>query len=35
MELITSAKNPRVLSWRSLQDRKGRDAQNAFLVEGV
>ena len=35
MELITSAKNPRVLSWRSLQDRKGRDAQDAFLVEGA
>ena len=35
MELISSAKNPRVLTWRSLQDRKGRDAQNAFLVEGV
>ena len=35
MELISSVKNPRVLAWRSLQDRKGRDAQNAFLVEGV
>jgi len=35
MELISSVKNPRVLAWRSLQDRKGRDTQNAFLVEGV
>lgn len=35
MELISSVKNPRILAWRSLQDRKGRDTQNAFLVEGV
>ena len=35
MEQITSARNPRVLSWRSLKDRKGRDALDAFLVEGV
>ncbi len=34
METITSAKNPRVLLWRSLKDKKGRDAQDAFLVEG-
>ena len=35
MELITSLKNPRVLSWKSLKDKKGRLEQNAFLVEGV
>ena len=34
METISSAKNPRVLLWRSLKDKKGRDAQDAFLVEG-
>ena len=35
MELITSLKNPRVLSWKSLKDKKGRMENNAFLVEGV
>ncbi len=35
MEMISSAKNPRVLSWKSLQDRKGREASGAFLVEGL
>ena len=35
MEPITSLKNPKVLSWKSLKDRKGRMEQNAFLVEGV
>ena len=35
MELLSSLKNPRVLSWKSLKDKKGRDSQNAFLVEGV
>ena len=34
MEQITSSRNPKVLSWRSLKDKKSRDAQNAFLVEG-
>ena len=34
METITSARNPRVLAWRSLRDKKGRDAQDAYLVEG-
>ena len=34
METITSLKNPRVLAWRSLKEKKGRDAQDAFLVEG-
>ena len=35
MQTLTSSKNPRVLAWRSLHDKKGRDAQDAFLVEGV
>ena len=34
MEFISSVKNPRVISWKSLLDRKGRDSLNAFLVEG-
>ena len=34
MEIITSAKNPRVAAWRALKDKKGRDALDAFLVEG-
>lgn len=34
IEQLTSAKNPRVLAWRSLKDRKGRLAHQAFLVEG-
>ena len=35
METLSSLKNPKVLSWRSLRDKKGRLEQNAFLVEGV
>ena len=35
MQILTSAKNPHVLAWRSLRDKKGRDAQDAFLVEGT
>lgn len=35
MEIITSTKNPKVVSWRSLRDRKGRKELDAFLVEGV
>ena len=35
MELLSSLKNPKVLSWKTLKDKKGRDSQNAFLVEGV
>ena len=35
METLSSLKNPRVLAWRSLKDKKGRDSENAFLVEGV
>ena len=34
MERITSLKNPRVLMWRSLKDRKGRRETGCFLVEG-
>ncbi len=35
MELISSSRNPRILAWRSLSTGKGRDEQNAFLVEGA
>ena len=35
METLTSLKNPKVLAWKSLKDKKGRDEQHAFLVEGV
>ncbi len=35
METLTSLKNPKVASWRSLKDKKGREEQNAFLVEGI
>ena len=35
MDVLTSLKNPKVLAWRSLKDRKGREEQNAFLIEGV
>ena len=34
MERITSLKNPRVLLWRSLKERKGRRETGCFLVEG-
>ena len=34
MEHLTSLKNPKVLSWRSLKDRKGRKETGCFLVEG-
>ena len=34
MEQLTSLKNPKVMSWRSLKDRKGREAAGCFLVEG-
>ena len=33
-EHLTSAKNPRVLAWRALQERKGRVSHGAFLAEG-
>ena len=35
MEILTSLKNPKAASWRSLKEKKGREEQNAFLVEGV
>jgi len=35
METLSSLKNPKVLSWRSLKDKKGRMEQQSFLVEGV
>ena len=35
METITSSRNPLVLAWRSLRDKKGRADQDAFLVEGT
>ncbi len=35
METLTSLKNPKVLAWKSLKDKKGREEQQAFLVEGV
>ena len=35
METISSMKNPKVAAWRSLKDKKGRDSQQAFLVEGT
>ena len=35
METLTSLKNPKVLAWRSLKEKKGREEQQAFLVEGV
>ena len=35
MEILSSLKNPKVLAWRSLKEKKGRDANQAFLVEGV
>ena len=34
MEKLTSLKNPKVLAWRSLKERKGREERHAFLVEG-
>ena len=35
MEELTSLKNPKVLFWRSLKEKKAREQQQAFLVEGV
>ena len=34
LEHITSLKNPKVTTWRSLKDRKGRRETGCFLVEG-
>jgi TrmH family RNA methyltransferase len=33
--LITSVQNPRVKAWSQLLDRKGRDKQQQFMIEGV
>ena len=35
MEIITSARNPKVLLWRSLKEKKARDEYRLFLVEGA
>ena len=35
MDTISSMKNPKVAAWRSLKEKKGREAQQAFLVEGT
>lgn len=35
MEKLTSLKNPKVQEWRSLKEKKDREEQKAFLVEGV
>jgi TrmH family RNA methyltransferase len=35
MEIITSRNNPRIKQARALRGRKGRDEQQAFLVEGI
>jgi len=35
MEELTSLKNPKVMLWRSLKDKKAREEQQAFLAEGV
>lgn len=34
MEMISSLKNPKVQTWKSLKDRKGRKETGCFLVEG-
>ncbi|MBR4080279.1 MAG: RNA methyltransferase [Clostridia bacterium] len=34
MERLTSLKNPKIMAWRSLKDRKGRRETGCFLVEG-
>ena len=35
MEVLSSLKNPKVMAWRSLKEKKGRDERHAFLVEGT
>lgn len=35
MEYITAMKNPHVVSWRALKDRKARRETGTFLIEGV
>lgn len=34
MEVLSSLKNPKVMAWRSLKERKGRRETGCFLVEG-
>lgn len=34
MDSLTSLKNPKVMAWRSLKERKGRKETDCFLVEG-
>lgn len=34
MEILSSLKNPKVMTWRSLKDRKGRLETGLFLAEG-
>lgn len=34
MDSLTSLKNPKVMAWRSLKERKGRKETGCFLVEG-
>ena len=34
METISSSRNQRVLLWRSLKEKKGREEHGLFLVEG-
>ena len=34
LEYITSLKNPKITTWKSLKDRKGRRETGCFLVEG-
>ena len=34
IETITSPRNPKVLEWRSLKDKKGRNEYRAFMIEG-
>ena len=35
MDILTSLKNPKVMAWRSLKEKKGREEQQSFLVEGI
>ncbi len=35
MKVISSLSNPRVKQWMQLQDKKGRDKQNKYRVEGI
>ena len=35
METLTSLKNQKVLTWRSLKEKKGREKEQSFLIEGT